>query len=90
MALRSALELMDALDIGEVAQDFYFLRGHNERWTVHYRTPNKNDWRVSRADKLSTAIENALLDMQSNPYAGQEHAHGTHDITPKEDWEDLI
>tara|TARA_Y100000593_G_scaffold83521_1_gene157487 strand:+ start:15977 stop:16264 length:288 start_codon:yes stop_codon:yes gene_type:complete len=95
MALRDALDLLDALDTGDHVQDFYFLRHRDEgTWACHYRTPGKGDWRVSRDARLSIAIENALIDMEQNPYEGQEYRHGTHDITPDEgegeDWMDLI
>lgn len=90
MGLRRALDRMDALDVGDVAQDFYFLRHVTDKiWAVHFRTNNKSDWRVSRDERLAVAIENALIDMEENPFVGQEHRHGEHDITP-DDWEDLI
>lgn len=90
MALRSALDRMDALDIGETAQDFYFLRGHTGEWVVHFRSPNKSDWRISRDFRLSAAIENALIDMEENPYVGQEYRHGENDISPDDGLDDLI
>lgn len=54
--LSESLALLDALDVGEVTQEFYFLRGpNNDDWRVHSRS-GRGNWATTRAPRLSDAI----------------------------------